>query len=86
MLLASNIAEQPNSGGVSEQLYAYGYNGAPVPCAASLSADDSGAPAACTSAISMPANSQLYFRTANGGGQEWGASPTYSVEVDVIQF
>jgi hypothetical protein len=86
MVMASNIAEQPNSGGVSEQLYAYGYNGGPVPCAASLSADDSGAPAACVSAISVPANGPLYFRTVNGGGQEWGASPTYSVEVEVIQF
>lgn len=86
MLLASNIAEQPNSGGVSEQLYAYGYSGAPVPCAVSLSAEDSGVPASCVSVISVPADSPLYFRTVNGGGQEWGASPTYSAELDVIQF
>lgn len=86
MLLASNLAEQPNRGGVSEQLYAYGYSGGPVPCAASLSAEDSGVPASCVSVFSVPADSPLYFRTANGGGQEWGASATYSAEVDVIQF
>ncbi len=86
MMMASNIAEQPNSGGVSEQFYAYGYNGGPAPCAAALSASDSGTPAACVSAISMPANGPLYFRTVNGSGQEWGSSPTYSLEVDVVQF
>lgn len=85
LVMAGNIAEQPNSGGVAEQFYAYGYNGGPAPCAA-LSANDSGAPAACVSAISMPANGPLYFRTVNGAGQAWGASPTYSLEVNAIQF
>ena len=86
ILLSSNIAEEPNSGAVSEGLEVYWSNQTAVPCAAALAAGPSGAPARCAAAALIAPNSPVQLRTYNNSGAPWGASPTYSVEVNVIQF
>jgi hypothetical protein len=77
VLVAANIAEQPNTGAVSEQLDIAG-----TTCDGK--ADPSGAPAACVRALFSPTMIQLW--TINTPGSPWGPSPTYSAEVDIIQF
>ena len=56
------------------------------PCAAALTAGPAGIPASCVSPVFVGSNSPLEFRTYNTTGNPWGPSPTYSVEVDVLQF
>jgi hypothetical protein len=86
LLLAVNIAEWPNSGTISEGLLASWGNQAPGPCSAAIVAVPTGAPASCVAPLSLGSGGTLQFLTYNTPGQEWGASPTYSAEVDVIQF
>ncbi len=86
VLLATNIAERPNNGIISEGLLAYWNNQTSVPCAAAVVGGPSGAPGSCVSPAYIEPESPLQFLTYNTPGQEWGTSPTYSAEVDVIQF
>jgi hypothetical protein len=86
VLLATNIAERPNNGIDSEGLRVSWSNQTSVPCAASISGAPSGAPGSCISPAYIAPSSSLQFLTYNQTGQEWGTSPTYSSEVDVIQF
>jgi hypothetical protein len=86
ILLASNIAEQPNNGIMSEGLLASWSNQTSVPCAASVMGTPSGVAGSCVSPTFIAPLSPLQFFTYNAPGQEWGRSPTYSAEVDVIQF
>jgi hypothetical protein len=76
---AVNIAEQPNSGGIGEGLTGNWYpNGQIV-----ASAGDSGQPANAVAPQIINADTSFVFWTT---GTPSGASPTYSAEVDVIQF
>jgi hypothetical protein len=86
ILLASNIAEQGNNGIVSEELSATWSNQVSVPCAASLLAGPSGEPSSCVSPVFIGPLTALQVLTYNTPGQKWGTSPTYSAEVDVLQF
>ena len=86
ILLATNIAERPDNGLISEGLRVYWSNQTSVPCAAAITGGPSGAPGSCVSAAYITPSSPLQFLTYNQTGQQWGASPTYSAEVDVIQF
>jgi hypothetical protein len=88
ILMASNIAEQPNAGLVAEELYMPGYGGGVVPCATDQAAQPSGAPAPCVSPIALGADGVLQFGTENqnGGSNLWGGSPVYSSELDVLEF
>jgi hypothetical protein len=89
ILMASNIAEQPNAGSVAEQLYMPGgYGGGVIPCLSDQTAPPSGVPAPCVSPIPLGANGVLQFGTENqsGGSNLWGGSPLYSAEVDVLEF
>jgi hypothetical protein len=82
-ILASNIAEVPNDGSLYEVLQVYWGTQGAVLCAASLGAPPSGAPAACASPFYLGGQE---FRTLNGNPPFYGESPTYSVEVAVIEF
>ncbi len=84
-LLATNIAEKPNSGSIAEELTPTWPN-AILPSASNFIAEPSGAPAAALVLGSVSANQSVEFWTINMTGQAWGASPTYSAEVDVLQF
>jgi hypothetical protein len=86
VLLLSSIAESANDGSISEGLQVYWTNQTAVPCAAALTAGPSGIPASCVSPIFVGSNSPLEFRTYNAPGNPWGPSPTYSVEVNALQF
>jgi hypothetical protein len=86
VLLLSDLTQPANSGTVSEGLQAYWTNQTTIPCAAALTAAPSGIPASCVSPIFVGSDSPLQFRTYNSTGNPWGASPTYSAEVDVLQF
>jgi hypothetical protein len=77
ILEACNIAEVANSGGVSEGLFGSFGETSAVP---------SGVPSGFVENQIVAANAAVTFYTFNTPGQEWGASPTYSAEVDVIQF
>jgi hypothetical protein len=86
ILLLSNVAQPANAGTVSEGLQVYWTNQTAVPCAAALTAGPSGNPGSCVSPVFVGGNSPLQFRTYNTPGSPWGSSPTYSAEVDVLQF
>jgi hypothetical protein len=86
VLLLSNVAEPANNGTVSEGLQVYWTNQTAVPCAAALVAGPSGIPASCVSPVFVGGNNPLEIRTYNTPGSAWGPSPTYSAEVDVLQF
>jgi hypothetical protein len=84
VLLMSNIAQLPNRGGVNEQLYTFDQG--PMPCGGAVNATPSGAPASCVGPVSVGVNVPLQFWTINSPGSPWGPSPTYTAEVDVLQF
>jgi hypothetical protein len=86
VLLLSDLTEQENSGSVSVGLQVYWKNQTTIPCAAALTAPPSGIPASCVSPVFVSAGTALQFRTYNATGSPWGVSPTYSAEVDVLQF
>jgi hypothetical protein len=86
VLLLSDVTEPANDGTVGEGLQAYWTNQTTVPCAAALVAGPSGTPASCISPVFVGGNSPMQFRTYNTTGNPWGPSPTYSAEVDVLQF
>ena len=86
ILLASNIAEQPNNGIISEQLLISWSNETTVPCAAYVVGSPSGEPGSCVSTAFVAPQSPLLLETRNSPGQEWGTAPRYSAEVDVVQF
>jgi len=86
ILLASNIAEQPNNGIESEELLVSWSNEASPPCAAVVMGTPSGQPGSCVSAAFIAGSSPVQLLTYDTPGQKWGASPAYSAEVDVIQF
>ena len=86
ILLMSDITQPANDGTVGEGLQVYWTNQTTIPCAAALTAGPSGVPASCVSPVSVGSNSPLQFRTYNATGNPWGSSPTYSAEVDVLQF
>ena len=86
ILLAINLAERPNNGLISEGVLASWSNQTSVPCAAAIVGGPSGAPGSCVAPAYIVPGSALQFLTYNTPGQEWGSSPTYSAEVDVIQF
>ena len=86
ILLLSEVTQSANDGIVGEGLQVHWTNQTAVPCAAALAAGPSGMPASCVSPIFVGSNSPLQFRTYNTTGLAWGPSPTYSAEVDVLQF
>jgi hypothetical protein len=86
ILLASNIAEKPNSKTKSEELIASWSGQISVPCAASVVGEPSGEPGSCVSSAVIEPNTALQIQTRNAPGQGWGSSPAYSAEVDVIEF
>lgn len=86
VLLLSDVTQPANDGMVGEGLRVYWTNQTAVPCAAALTAGPAGIPASCVSPVFVGSNSPLEFRTYNTTGNPWGPSPTYSVEVDVLQF
>jgi hypothetical protein len=86
ILLATNIAERPTNDLVSEGLLVYWNNETSVPCGAAIVGGPSGAPGSCVSPAYIEPGGSLQFLTYNQPGQKWGTSPTYSSEVDVIQF
>jgi len=86
LILATNIAEQPNSGTVAVELMP-NWPGQNLPVTPTdFVAEPSGAPASVLVFTSLPANDSVEFWTFNATGRGWGLSPTYSAEVDVIQF
>jgi hypothetical protein len=86
ILLASNIAEKPNSKTKSEELIASWSGQTSMPCAASVVGAPSGEPGSCVSSTFIAPGMALQIETRNTPGQAWGSSPAYSAEVDVIQF
>ena len=86
ILLATNIAERPTNDLLSEGLSVSWNNETSPPCAASIVGGPSGAPDSCVSPVYVEPEGSLQFLTYNLPGQKWGTSPTYSSEVDVIQF
>jgi hypothetical protein len=86
VLLLSDVTQVANDGNVDEGLQVYWTNQTAVPCAAALTAGPSGMPASCVSTVFVGGNNPLQFRTYNTAGNAWGLSPTYSAEVDVLQF
>jgi hypothetical protein len=86
ILLATNLAEKPNNGIKSEAMLVSWSNQTSVPCAASVIGEPSGQPGSCVSSAFIAPSSALEFLTRNTPGQEWGTSPSYSAEVDVVQF
>ena len=87
VLIATNFAEQPNSGAVEESFNVTGVGGVnPSPCPNGLMAGTEGSPAGCVLPFTILPNTALQVRTINQKGSPWGRSPTYSAEVDVLQF
>ena len=88
VLLLSEVTQQANAGTVGEGLEVYSTttNQTAVPCGAALVAGPSGVPASCVSPVFVGSGGSLQFRTYNTPGLKWGNSPTYSAEVDVLQF
>jgi hypothetical protein len=86
ILMAANIAESPNSGKVNEELYVVGGSGSGSSTACVKQVGSSGAPANCVTTGYLAASNTIQLETINEGGLEWGVSPTYSAEVDIIQF
>jgi hypothetical protein len=86
VLLMGNVSQPANDGTVSEGLQISWTSNATGSCASALVAGPSGIPASCVSPAFVGINSPLQFRTYNTTGNPWGPSPTYSAEVDVLQF
>jgi len=86
ILLATNIAERPNTGLVGKELLVQWNGENSGPCAGAIPAAPSGEPSACVSLIAIQASSSLELTTLNTPGQDWGTSPEYSAEVDAIKF
>ncbi len=86
VLVLGDLTQPENSGTVGEGLQIYWAKDATGSCASALVAGPSGNPASCVSAAFVGMNSPLQFRTYNTTGSLWGTSPTYSAEVDVLQF
>ncbi|MGA2981163.1 MAG: hypothetical protein ABSD76_16355 [Terriglobales bacterium] len=86
VLLLGDMTQPANDGTASEGLQIYWANDATGSCVSALVADPSGIPATCVSPAFVGSNSPLQFRTYNTTGNPWGPSPTYSAEVDVLQF
>ncbi|HYW37160.1 MAG TPA: hypothetical protein VE957_03525 [Terriglobales bacterium] len=104
ILLATNIAQQPNSGSINEVMLTSWAGYLALASSSNITAVPSGAPDMPThsgcplpvgspgcqpwlaSPAHIPANTALRLYTYNDRGSPWGASPTYSAEVDVIQF
>lgn len=86
VLLLSDLTQPATAGAVAEGLQFDWTNRTTIPCAANLAANPSGVPASCFSPIFVGSNSPLQVRTYNLTGSPWGLSPTYSAEVDVLQF
>ena len=84
-LVATNLAEQPNSGSVEEAMYINGFGG-DRNCQNGLVAEVDGDPAGCVMPLTVQPNASLQLKTANHSGSPWGLSPTYSAEIDVLQF
>jgi hypothetical protein len=85
-LVSWNIAEQPDGGSLKEAINFTGWGNVDDPCPTEYLADTAGDPASCVTLVSVAANTAFQIRTTNQTGQAWGTSPTYSAEVDVIQF
>jgi hypothetical protein len=87
VLVATNFAEQSNSGSVEEGFNLVGVGTVnPSPCPNGLLAGTAGSPVGCVLPFTVLPNTALQVRTINGKGSPWGHSPTYSAEVDVLQF
>lgn len=86
VLVSWNIAEQPDGGSVEEVINITGWGNVDDPCPTQYLADTAGDPASCVTLVTVAANTAFQIRTTNDTGQWWGTSPTYSAEVDVIQF
>jgi hypothetical protein len=86
VLLLSDLTQPANAGAVAEGLRIDWRAQTTIPCAANLTATPAGVPASCVSPVFVTSNSPLQFRTYNTTGTPWGLSPTYSAEVDVLQF
>jgi len=86
VLLMSNVTLPANDGTVGEVLQVYWTNQTAVSCAAALVAGPSGNPASCIAPVFVGSDGTLQIRTYNSTGSPWGASPTYSAEVDMLQF
>ncbi len=85
-LVSWNIAEKPDGGSLKEAINFTGWGNVDDPCPTEYLADTAGDPASCVTLVSVAANTAFQMRTTNQTGQAWGTSPTYSAEVDVIQF
>jgi hypothetical protein len=86
VLVMGDVTEAKNGGTVSEGLQIYWAQAATGACSAALVGGPSGKPASCVSAAFVGMNSPVEFRTYNTSGSLWGMSPTYSAEVDVLEF
>ena len=86
VLLLGDVTQTANDGTVSEGLQIYWAKDATGSCASAVVAGPSGIPATCVSPAFVGINSPLQLRTYNTTGTPWGPSPTYSAEVDVLQF
>jgi hypothetical protein len=86
VLLLGDVTQPANEGTAGVGLQIYWAKGATGGCASALVAAPSGIPATCVSPAFVGSDSPLQFGTYNTTGFEWGLSPTYSAEVDVLQF
>jgi hypothetical protein len=87
VLIATNFAEVSNSGSVEEGFNVTGIGTVnPSPCPNGLLAGTEGIPVGCVLPFTVLPNTALQVRTINEKGSPWGHSPTYSAEVDVLQF
>ena len=78
------IAEQPNTGGVSEQFQLWNWSTSTM--LDSATADDTGGPARFLDAILLPTDANLVGETFNMPCDCTGSSPTYSFEAVAISF
>jgi len=88
ILLVSDLTQAANAGtaDIALEVYCTTTDQTAVPCAAALTAGPSGIPGSRVSPVFVGSGNSLQFRTYNTPGLEWGPSPTYSAEVDVLQF
>lgn len=87
VLIATNLAEQPNSGSVEESFDVTGVGEIdPFPCPNGFPAGPSGSPVSCVLPFTVLDNTALQVRTVNQAGIPWGLSPIYSAEIAVLQF
>ena len=87
VLVSWNIAEQPDGGSVEEVINITGWGNVDDPCPTQYLADTAGDPASCVTLVTVAANTAFRIRELPNDTGEWlGTSPTYSAEVDVIEF